>query len=113
GLNLYFRGPLHDRFSEGKTLLADDVLEELALEVGMGGQDAVRGVRAEHVEVAILEAALALVEHREGFRLVLLQRDDGLLQHRLGFLLRAELGFLRGEGRRRRKDDGYGQADGD
>src|SRR5437899_11899630 len=96
-LDLPFRRPLHDRFSEGKALLPDDVLEELALQVRMRGQDAVRGVRAEDIEVAVFEAALALVEHREGLRLVLLQRGDGFLQHRLGFLLGAELRFLRGE----------------
>ena len=49
----------------------------LALQVGMRGQDAVRGVRAEDVEVAVAEAALALVEHREGLRLVVLQCGDG------------------------------------
>src|SRR4029077_15414347 len=72
-LDLPFRGRLHDRFSEGKALLPDDVLEELTLQVGMRGHDAVRGVRAEDVEVAVLETALALVEHREGLRLVVLQ----------------------------------------
>src|SRR5437899_3259952 len=96
-LDLPFRGRLHNRFSEGKALLPDDVLEELALQVGMRGHDAVRCVRAEDVEVAVLEAVLALVEHLEGLRLVVLQRGDGFLQHRLGFLLGAELAFLRGE----------------
>ena len=96
-LDLPFHGRLHDRFSDGKPLLPDDVLEALARRVGMRGHDAVRGVRAEDVEVAVHEAALALVEHREGLRLVVLQRGDGFLQHRLGFLLGAELGFLRGE----------------
>ena len=40
-LDLPFRGPLHDRFSEGKALLPDDALEELAFQVGMRGHDAV------------------------------------------------------------------------
>src|SRR4029077_7217101 len=40
-LDLPFRGPLHDRFSEGKALFPDNALEALAFQVGMHGQDAV------------------------------------------------------------------------
>jgi hypothetical protein len=60
-LDLPFRGRLDDRFSEGKALLFDDVPEEVAPQVVMRGHEAVRGVRAEDVEVAVLEAALAVV----------------------------------------------------
>jgi hypothetical protein len=58
-LDLRFRGRLDDRFSEGKALLLDDVLEEVTPQVVMRGHDAVRSVRAEDVKVAVLEAALA------------------------------------------------------
>src|SRR3982751_3337819 len=54
---------LHDLLPQRIALLALDVLQLLALQVRMCGEDAVRGVGAEHIEVSLLEAALPLVEH--------------------------------------------------
>ena len=69
----------------------NDVLQVLTFQVRVGGQSAVRRVRAEHVEVTVLEAAFALVEHGERLLLVLFQGGNCFVQHGPGFLLGAEL----------------------
>src|SRR5262245_11547086 len=58
-------GLLHDLFPERISLLPDNVLQVLTLQIGMGGEHAIRSIGAEYVEVTVLEAALALVEHLE------------------------------------------------
>src|SRR5262245_51160892 len=59
-----FGGILHNRFTERSTALALNVSQLFApIPIRCRRYDAVRGVSAPHVEVSILEAVLALVEH--------------------------------------------------
>ena len=61
----------------------------------MRGEDAVRGVSAVHIKVAILKATFSLVEHIKRLRLVLLDGGNSLVEHGLGFLCSTVLGYLR------------------
>src|SRR6516165_5302758 len=61
----------------------------------MRGEDAVRGVSAVHIKVAILKATFSLVEHIKRLRLVLLDGGNSLVEHGLGFLCSTILGYLR------------------
>src|SRR5262249_58212596 len=85
-------GILHNRFTERSTVLALNVSQLFApIHVRLRRNDAVRGVGAPHIKVAILEAALALVEHIQRLRLVLFHRGHCSLKHSFGFLWRAEV----------------------
>jgi hypothetical protein len=64
----------------------------------MRRHNAVRGVGAEHIKIAVPEPALALVEHIEGFCFVLLNRDNCPIEHGLGFICSAEFGCLDRDG---------------
>src|SRR4029453_15395364 len=94
-LDLSFSGGPHDLFPERKALLAYDVLQLFTLQVGMRCENAVRGVGAEHIEVAVFEAALALVEHLESLFFVLFQFSNCSLQHGLSFFFSAKLSLSR------------------
>src|SRR5579864_194444 len=59
-----------------------------------GRDDAVSDVEAEWIEVTVLEAALALVEHPECLGLIGLNSEDRLFEHDLGLGGRAELVLL-------------------
>src|SRR5262245_34822374 len=65
-------------------LLALDVLQLFTLEIGMRRDNAVRSVGARAGKVTVLKPALALVEHIECLRLVLLHGGNCFLKHRLG-----------------------------
>src|SRR5688572_8239751 len=56
-LYLSLDGVPHDLLPERIALLAHDVLQVLALQIRMRGEGAIHGAGAEHVEVAVLEAA--------------------------------------------------------
>src|SRR4249919_2497347 len=92
---LFYRslgGILHNRFTQPSTVHALNVSQLLALiPVRMRRYDAVRGVGAEHIKIAVLEAAFALVEHIKRLRLVLLHSGHGSLKHSFGLLCSAEL----------------------
>ena len=47
----------------------------------MRRESAIRGIGAVHIKITVLKAAFALVEHIEGFRLVLFQSGNGSLEH--------------------------------
>jgi hypothetical protein len=94
-LDLSLSGGPHDLLPEGKALLAFDLLQSFAFQVGMRREDSVRGVGAEHVEITVLEAALTLVEHVERFPLVLLHGSNRSFKHGLGFFGTAKLPCLR------------------
>jgi hypothetical protein len=63
---------------EREALLAFDVRQLLAFVCRMRRDDAVGGVGAEHIKIAILEAAL--VEHVEGLGFILLHCGDCLVE---------------------------------
>src|SRR3982750_1576336 len=106
-LDLAFGGVLHDLLAERIAFLAHDVLQELTFQVRVSGEDSIRHIGAPHIQVAVLEATLTLVERVEGLGLVRFQRDDGFLQHGLGFLLRAVL-RLRRQNRNWQRESHYG-----
>ena len=56
----------------------------------MRRHDAVRGVGAAHIKIAILEPALALVEHVQRLRFVFFHRGDCAFKHGFGFVCSAD-----------------------
>src|SRR6478672_13155321 len=92
---LFYRslgGILHNRFTQPGTMHALNVSQLFApLPVRMRRYDAVRGVGAEHIKIAVLEAAFTLLEHVECFRLLLLHRGHCFLKHSFGFLCSSEV----------------------
>src|SRR5262245_36231179 len=92
---LFYRslaGILHDRFTEWCTLLALNVSQVFApIPVRRRRYDAVRGVGAVDIEITVLKAALALVEHIKRLRLAFLHRGHCSLKHSFGFLCGAEV----------------------
>src|SRR5262245_8152386 len=77
-------GLVHDLLSKWRALLSYDVSQLLALVRGMRRKDAVRNIGAEDIEIAILEATIASVEHVESLRLVVLYGGDSLDEQGFG-----------------------------
>src|SRR6478735_3743128 len=92
---LFYRslgGILDKRFTLRITVYALNISQLFALiPVRLRRYNAVRGVGAEHIKIAVLEAAFALVEHIKRLRLVLFHRGHGSLKHSFGLLCSAEV----------------------
>src|SRR5262245_15253724 len=92
---LFYRslsGILHNRFTQPKTVHALSVSQLFAqFPVRMRRYDAVGGVGAEHIKIAVREAAFALAERIKRLRFVLFHCGHCSLEHGFGLLCSAEL----------------------